>query len=586
MELSTSYHNKRPSILTIEDETGLRKSIADYFEDSGFTVFEAADGREGLAAFREHNPDIVFADLCMPHCHGLEIIPVMHRESPTTPVVVVSGAGMLADAVEAMKRGAWDYVAKPVRELASLEQLAYKMLARSNELKQEYEFTRQLKEQLEGYQVCDTLTGLPDRKFFSRHFEKIRLLNPDICLGLVDLDNFKAIKEVFGHEAGDLLLKEVANRLNSIVHGNDMLSRLGGDEFGFLINFYAPMTPDDMDTIVMLVNNCFTSPFNINEQELYVTASIGLTAFPADGTTIDDLLKNADTALSSAKEQGQNSYRIYSSDIIARSADQLNLQATLRRALEKDEFVLHYQPQVDVASGKMTGVEALLRWESVSGQLFNPADFIPALEESRLIIPVGEWALKTACLQQRDWVESGYPELMLSVNVSAVQFHSAQFAERLAMIIEDTGVDPAYLCLELTESIVMKDVEETIHTLMRLRELGVSLSLDDFGTGYSSLSYLRKMPISELKIDRSFISSLFENQNSAMIVSTIISMAHCFNMRVVAEGVETMDQLEYLRANLCQTAQGFLFSKPMHPDVITASLPSADWPGFNMQPTV
>lgn len=563
MDIITQHHKKRPTLLTIEDETGLRKSIADYFEDSGFTVFEAADGREGLDSFREHKPDIVFADLCMPHCHGLDIIPVMHQESPTTPVVVVSGAGMLAEAVEAMKRGAWDYVAKPVRELASLEQLAYKMLARANELKQECECTRQLKEQVEEYQGCDTLTGLPNRNLFSQHFGTVSRSNQAISLALIDLDNFKAIKETFGHAISDQLLREVALRLKSMTATNDMVSRLGGDEFAFLRVADAPPNPAELDMLISELRQPFAEPFCIEGQEMFITSSMGLAASPADGVVIDDLLKKADIAMASAKAEGQNSSRIYSSGIISRSSDRVSLQTSLRRALEHNEFLLHYQPQVDVASGLVTGVEALLRWLPTGGELVSPAEFIPALEESGLIIEVGEWAITTACLQQRQWVAAGHPPLLMSVNVSAIQFHTSHFSEKVAEILAETGIDPAHICLELTESIVMKDVDDTIRTLAKLRDLGVSLSLDDFGTGYSSLSYLRKMPISELKIDRSFIATIPDEKNNAMIVSTIISMAHCLNMHVVAEGVETKRQLEYLQENRCKTAQGYYFSKPL-----------------------
>lgn len=551
------------TLLTIEDEIGLRKSIADYFEDSGFTVIEATDGNEGLAAFRTHKPDIVFADLCMPNVHGLEIIPVMHRESPLTPVIVVSGAGMLQDAVESMKRGAWDYVSKPIRELAALEQLAYKMLARSEDLKREAERNCDLQQKLMWDQDLDSLTGLPNRKMFREQGGKMLMHESAGCLGLIDLDNFKAIKESFDHESGDQLLIEVADRLRAMSSGSNLLTRLGGDEFACLTILDAPPCPENLEQLVDNIKSAFAAPFNLKGEELLITASIGIACSPIDGETIDDLLKNADTALSRAKQQGQNSYRIYNAEISARSTGWITLQTRLRRALEKNEFVLHYQPQVDVVSGEIAGAEALIRWQPDGGKLVPPGEFIPALEESGLILDVGEWALRTACVQQRQWFLAGYPPITMSVNVSAVQFHTAQFVEKMAVILAETGMDPSFLCLELTESIVMRDVADTIDTLGKLRVLGVSLSLDDFGTGYSSLCYLRKMPISELKIDRSFIASLSHDQNSSMIVSTIISMAHCLNMRVVAEGVETMSQLEYLRTNSCQTVQGFLFSKPV-----------------------
>ncbi|GAM08651.1 putative signaling protein [Geobacter sp. OR-1] len=563
MNLGIQERKNGLTLLTIEDETGLRKSIADYFEDSGFTVIEASDGHEGLEAFRNHKPDIVFADLCMPKVHGLEIIPVMHQESPYTPVIVVSGAGMLQDAVESMKRGAWDYVSKPIRELGALEQLAFKMLARSEELKRESEYNSNLQQELSNHQDRDSLTGLPNRKLFKDHCGQILDQGAAGCLGLIDLDNFKAIKESFDHESGDQLLMEVAERLGAKFTGSSVLARLGGDEFAFLTTYSAQPSSENQEEVVKSIRSAFAAPFDIKGEELLITASMGLSCWPADGNTIDELLKKADIAMSRAKEQGQNSCRIYSSEITARSTDWITLQTRLRRALEKNEFILHYQPQMDIGTTEIKGVEALIRWQPEGEPLVPPGAFIPALEESGLIIQVGEWALRTACNQLRQWNRSGHPPFMMSVNVTALQFHSPGFAEKVADIIAETEIDPEYLCLELTESIVMKDVADTIDTLTKLRKLGIALSLDDFGTGYSSLCYLRKMPISELKIDRSFIATLPEDQNNAMIVSTIISMANCLNMRVVAEGVETSDQLEYLRANHCHIAQGYLFSRPI-----------------------
>lgn len=554
------------TVLTIEDEEGLRKSIVDYFEDSGFSVIEAANGSEGLEAFRAHKPDIVFTDLCMPNGHGLEIIPMLRRESPFTPVVVVSGAGMVQDAVEAMKRGAWDYVSKPVRELAVLEQLTFKMLDRARKLRERFERNRRVHQQLAEKYEYDALTGLPTRQTLNKHFTKIQGSEPTACIGLIDLDNFKAVKESFGHAASDQILRIAAARLKKLVSENDLLVRLGGDEFALLLNFATPPSTADMETVAANVRNIFSLPVSLHGKEIFITASVGLAASPTEGSTIEELLRLADIATTRAKELGQNSFQIYSSAITARTTDRFTIQTKLRRALEKEEFSLHYQPQVEVASGEIAGVEALLRWQPTEGKSFSPMEFIPALEESGLIVEVGEWVLKTACRQQREWVDSGFKPVVLSVNVSALQFRSLNFPEKLADIIAETGIRPEHLCLELTESIVMKDLEETIDTLRRLRGLGVSLSLDDFGTGYSSLSYLRKMPISELKIDRSFIATIPDDQNNAMIVSTIISMAHCLNMRVVAEGVETAEQLAYLAAHNCQMAQGYYFSRPVPAD--------------------
>lgn len=557
-------HIQGITLLTIEDEVGLRKSIVDYFEDSGFTVIEAENGTEGLAAFLEHRPDIVFTDLSMPHGNGLDLIPALHRESPFTPIVVISGAGMLEDAVESMKRGAWDYVAKPIKELASLEEMARKLLGSARLLKENHAQHERLERLLVEQREYDPLTGLPNRELLGERFRDAVVEGGTSYLILLDLDNFKMVNVTFGHPMGDRLLRTVAGRLVARVSDKDTVARLGGDEFAILV--VSEPSSDGIESLVASLKNAFAAPFTVDGQELFVTASMGIAVSPDDGTSMEELLQHADISMYQAKDRGKNSFQFYNSEFSAQAMRRLSLETRLRWALEREEFVLHYQPQIDVKSGEITGVESLLRWQSPSGDLIPPADFIPVLEESGLIIPVGEWILKKACAQYSAWRTAGMAPFRLSVNISAPQFHSGRFSKTLGQVLAETGMKTSALCLELTESILMKDIDETIRTLEQVRALGISLSIDDFGTGYSSLSYLRRMPISELKIDRSFIATIPGDPNHTAIVNTIIGMAHSMNMRVVAEGVETEEQLQHLAAQGCLMVQGYYFSRPLQAD--------------------
>ncbi len=535
------------TLLVVEDESGLRRSIADYFSDSGFLVTEAGSGLAGLHVFRADQPDIVFTDLCMPDGNGLEFIAAIHAESPLTPIVVISGAGMVVDAVAAMKHGACDYLCKPIRDMAVLELLARQAIERSRQ---------QRRSKATGE---DPLTGLPDRSQMHHLFRDVRASGTGITLALVDLDSFKAIKDAFGHVVADRLIMEVGERLSLYVAPQEAIIHLGNDEFALLL---ATSDTASVDLRVAAVLEAVAEPFRVGQDELIVTASVGIAVFPHDGISSDELLKNASTAFYEAKKIGKNSVRRYCSTIRTNS-ERFSLQAKLHRCVERREFSLVYQPQYDLNSGSLHGVEALLRWQPPFGHVVTPMLFIPSLEESGLIVQVGEWILREACTHYQEWQSHGAPSCRLSVNVSAVQFHSSGFIAMVCRVLKETGMTPELLCLELTESIVMRDCEEAIATLSNLKGLGIALSLDDFGTGYSSLSYLSRMPLDELKIDGSFVRTLPYSANNASIVHTIIGMAASMNLRVVAEGIENAEQAAFLREKKCQIAQGFYFSRPL-----------------------
>ena len=376
----------------------------------------------------------------------------------------------------------------------------------------------------------------------------------------------RLLNDTFGHASGDEFLKEVAKRLLINIRAADSVAHLGGDEFVLFIS-----DKDDVEDIMVFANKLsalFKQSFELNGYEFFMDCSIGVSIFPHDGIDVTTLMNNAVTAMSKAKADGGGGFYLYSPSMNTRAAERLELEKKLRCAQEKDEFFLHYQPQVDIATGKVVGVEALIRWRDSSGTVIPPFDFIPLAESLRLIVPIGEWVLRTACTRIKELHREGLDDLNISVNLSLYQLKERNFKENLSNILEETGLNPKHLELEITESIAMDNVSQSIEILKGLKSIGVKLSIDDFGTGYSSLSYLKRMPIDILKIDRSFVNELTVGDDDRMLVKTIINIAHGFNSRVVAEGVETVEQYQILKEYGCDIIQGFLFSRPIPADEI------------------
>lgn len=426
----------------------------------------------------------------------------------------------------------------------------------------------------------DPLTGLPNRNLLADRLGQalISAARHGRAAGalFLDLDRFKVINDSLGHSAGDRLLKAVAERLQDGVREGDTVARLGGDEFVMILDDMAQ--PQDAALVAQKILESFVQPFHVEipeaggAQEFFFTTSIGISLYPSDGEDVDTLLKNADTAMYRAKERGGNSYQFFTPEMDLRARKRLSLESALRNALERREFVLHYQPQIDLATQNVIGAEALLRWNHPEQGLIAPADFIPLLEETGLIVPVGEWVLREACAQATAWRQAGLPPLRMAVNLSARQLRHERFADTVATALADTGMDPDGLELEITESAVMQQVEACLETLRQIHALGVQISMDDFGTGYSSLSHLKLLPIDTVKIDRSFVRDIPADENDAAIVQAIIVLAHTLRLNVIAEGVETQEQLEFLRAHSCDAMQGYLFSRPLPADEITSLL--------------
>ena len=423
----------------------------------------------------------------------------------------------------------------------------------------------------------DALTGLPNRTLLLERLHQsmanAERVNRLVAVMLLDIDHFKHVNDTLGHHVGDALLKNVAGRLQSCVRPGDIIARLGGDEFTIVLANVAHI--DDVPHVARKILGSFALPFRVDEHNLFTTVSIGITLFPLDVRDPGGLLKNVDAAMYHAKESGRNGFKFFTPDLNVRAERRFKLETALRQALAKQELSVHYQPQVDLKSGRIVGMEALLRWQSPQLGNVSPVEFIPVAEETGLILPIGEWVLRAACRQTKAWHDTGFPPMQIAVNISGKQLLQKNFPEQVQAILRETGLAARYLDLELTESILMVDAGGGAAAMQALHALGVSFSMDDFGTGYSSLAYLKRFPIDILKIDQSFVRDLATDPNDAAIVKTIIAMAHTLGMRVIAEGVETYEQLAFLRDQGCDGSQGYYCSKPLTTDDFTKLL--ADW---------
>jgi diguanylate cyclase (GGDEF)-like protein/PAS domain S-box-containing protein len=413
----------------------------------------------------------------------------------------------------------------------------------------------------------DVLTGLPNRALLNDRVNQAILLAPrhtkKIAVLFLDLDGFKHVNDSLGHLTGDKLLQSIAKRLRICVRDSDTVSRQGGDEFVVLLSEMEH--PEDAAVAARRMLQAVAAPHLITQQDLHVTASIGISVYPDDGLDAETLIKNADTAMYEVKGNGRQSFQFFKSSMNERAVERQSIEEGLRRALEHSEFTLQYQPKVNLNTHEITGAEALLRWSPGGGGLVSPAKFIPIAEDCGLIIPIGKWVLREACTQARAWVDARVPPITIAVNISAMEFRHEQFLEGVFEILEETGLDPKLLELELTESVLMKRVEDSGSILETLRARGVRVAVDDFGTGYSSLSYLRKFPLDALKIDQSFVRQITALPGETSIVTAIISMSRSLGLRVIAEGVETQEELTFLQEQKCDEAQGFYFSRPLAP---------------------
>ncbi len=490
------------------------------------------------------------------------------RKSETSPVEgVFEVYSDVSDLVAELEKTQWEIAFAVFGSLSLLYLFLGLVVKRADRIITERsdEERRANQEKLHRLAFHDPLTGLPNRARFAERLDdaiaQARRSGRIFAVLFIDLDHFKYINDSLGHVVGDRLLQAVGARLTRCVRQTDTVARLGGDEFIVLL-------PDigRIEQAARLAEKLCTvisgEQYDIEGRELRINPSIGISIYPDDGEDAIGLIKNADAAMYHAKEMGRNNYQFYTRDMNAKAFAVLSMEHSLRRALECSEFVLHYQPQIDL-EGRVVGMEALVRWQHPEHGLVSPGQFIPLAEERGLIVPIGDWILREACRQNRAWQDAGLPRIPVAVNVSALQFRQPEFPGKVAQALADTGLAPDCLELEITESVIMHGAEEAVNTMRSLKAMGLKLSIDDFGTGYSSLSYLKQFPIDRLKLDQSFVRGIPSSADDAAIAAAVLGMAKALKLKVIAEGVETREQLAFLRTRECDEMQGFYFSRPL-----------------------
>lgn len=532
------------------------------------TEFLRVDSSQSLKkALDEKHWDLIICDHAMPQFNSRAALAIVKGASPETPFIIYSGHYDEQEGIAAMQIGARDFIEKnnPARLLPVIQrELNTVHLRRAKEQAELFA------ESLSRY---DDLTRLPSRYFFrdlvEQAIQEAHTENQNMALLYLDLDRFMRINDSFGYQTGDVLMQAVATRLKGIV-GTHTLSRLGQDEFAILLHKI-----EDAESIKHFIE-ALTHRFNegcvVNNQEFFLTFSIGVCTFPDDGTDAATLIKNAESAMFAAKRQGGNQYHFYVSETNGGTSRRLRLENSLRYAVERKELFLLYQPIIDLATRRIVATEALARWNHPEFGLVAPDEFIPIADESGLIIDLGEWVLRTACEQTRHWHDLGFDDISIAVNCSATQFRQEHLAQRFIPIILKSGLKAEHVELEITEGVAMHDVNHTIEMLGQLKQIGVQISIDDFGTGYSSLAYLKRFPIDILKIDKSFVQDVTHNTDDAAIVRAISALAKAMRLSVLAEGVETLAQYNFLRHEGCNRVQGYYFSRPVAPDTILALL--------------
>jgi diguanylate cyclase (GGDEF)-like protein len=555
-------------ILHLEDNKSDRELVKLLLQNAGIKCeITAVETRADFVHCLERAVwDLILSDFALPSFDGLEALEIAANACPSTPFIFVTGTMGEDVAVESLKSGATDYVLK--QKMSRLDSSVRRALLERAERLQRHEAEAKLQrsdEQLRFLAFHDPLTSLPNRAFLHdrlattlsngrRHGDKAALL-------FIDLDNFKSINDSLGHSVGDLVLKEVGDRLLMTARAHDVVARLGGDEFVVVLEGIK----DSIDAAIVAdrIKAVVASEILVQGHLLATTCSIGISVFPNDGVDCEALLKSADIALFSAKESGRNSWQFITQDMQSRAQERMILERSLRFAIDKGQLYLEYQPQVDLTSGKIIAAEALIRWIHPQLGIIGPNVFIPIAENRGDIIRIGEWVLRTACAQAKQWQEEGVGSIKVAVNVSAVQFRHEHFLGIVRSVLIETGLAPEYLELELTENIFLSFDDKMVSVLEEVRKMGVQLAIDDFGIGYCGFGYLRRFRFSKLKIDGSFVKTILENANDAALTTAIISMGKILDMGVIAECVETQRQVEFLRSLGCDEIQGYHFSRPL-----------------------
>lgn len=550
-------------ILIAEDDPVSRRLLEALLTKWGYEVIVTTDGEQAWDVLRsEEAPRIAILDWMMPVLDGPEVCRRVRARDNGAYVylLLLTAKSQKDDIIRGIGAGADDYVTKPfdANELNARLRAGRRIIDLQAELVS-------ARESLLVQATHDPLTGLPNRLLFSdrltQRLMRSRGAPQPLAVMYLDLDHFKEVNDTLGHSMGDRLLQSVAQRLSACLRQTDTLARMGGDEFTLILADIE--THEEAAAVADKILEVLAEPVVIGDNQFNVTASIGISIFPTDGNDVEDLVKNADAAMYRAKELGRNCYQVFTESLNAGAVEAMVLESGLRRALEQKEFVVHYQPRVDIQTGRILGSEALVRWQHPEYGLVPPNQFLALAEETGLIGPISDYVLQTACNQTRAWMDTGCGPLSVSVNVSAKQFQQHRLAHSVRHALTQSGLDAQQLVLELTESTLMKDSEAVVSVLNEFREMGVHVSVDDFGTGYSSLNYLTRFPVDVVKIDRSLVTDITTNPDSAAVAGAVVAMAHSLKLTVCAEGVETIEQLEFLRKLQCDEMQGYFISPPV-----------------------
>jgi len=559
-------------ILLIEDNPGDTRLVKEMLDEGATDAFELLHADQigtAIPLLELESVDIILLDLGLPDGNGLDTLIKVHALAPEVPIVVLSQTEDESLAVKAVRIGAQDFLVKA--------HITSQQLTRSVRYAME---RRQLQEHLHKLAHHDALTGLPNRKLFydrlARAVSSARRHQRPLALMLLDMDDFKQVNDTHGHHVGDELLRQVADRLSACLRTTDCVARLGGDEFIIYVADLADV--QDAARVAQKILDALSVPYSIEGHYFHSHSSLGIALHPEDGDDMEVLVRHADAAMYSAKQQGGNSsrFRFYSREIDKATEERNELHDALKLAFERNEFKVNYQPQVDLHSGRMIGVEALVRWQRSDGQIVMPAQFMPALEETGLIVQVGGWVMETACRQAKAWQTMAGGALKVGVNMSPRQFRDSQLVDRVAEALANSGLPPHLLELELSEESLRDDEQLARDTLHRLNGLGIRLALDNYRGRTLSLRDLKRFPIHSVKLDKAIVRDMTENPEDAAIAQAVISVAHVFKMKGVAEGVETRGQADMLREQSCDDAQGYMFAKPLSADAFTQLLRGND----------
>jgi len=553
----TQKYEERPVVVLADDDPSIRLMIRHVLESEEFDIVEAADGLEAIKAVEKHHPALVLLDAVMPGIDGFTTCKQIKDKGHTDiPVMMITGLDDDASVERAYDVGAIDYITKPIK-WAVLKHRVKSVVA---------SVVSERKVQLLAYR--DTLTNLPNRLLFADRLEHALIRahrhRESVALMLIDIDDFKLVNDSFGHEAGDKLIKAIGELLTKSLRRADTVARLGGDEFAVIVEDIDG--PEDAISIADNLTTILAHNVRLDDQETYTGASIGISIYPDDGDDPRTLLKNSDTALFRAKERGRHGFQFYKPEMSVTAMERLELENSLRKALERDEFVVHYQPTIDLHKNEVVGVEALLRWQHPEKGIINPCDFVPLTEDCGLIVPIGEWLIRTVCKQLKVWREEGLENQNVSINIAPRQFRDQDIVALFKELMHEHAIEASSITIELTESALIENVGEVESVLTTLSSMGMSVALDDFGTGYASIAYLKDFPVDIVKIDRDFIDGIPDNEDDSAIVNAIAGLARGLKLILLAEGVENDRQLQMLKGLGCQLGQGYYWSKALPAD--------------------